>query len=83
MKTILIFDQCGGAPIQFFVLKGDYSHLNKAYINSTDTAESLQDELTDLIYNEAGEVKIKTYVKFPIKSASLPGAKVIICGFAP
>lgn len=84
MKTILIFDQCGDAPIQFFVLDGDYSRFNKVYIgtNSDDEEEvKLQDEVYDLLYNEKGRLKLDPYPNFPTNSFDHNTA-VVVCGFA-
>lgn len=83
MKTILIFDQCGDAPIQFAVLQGDYSRFSKVYIgtNSDDESEvALQDELYDLMYDSKGKLKVDMYQTFPINSFDLNTA-VVVCGF--
>lgn len=34
IKTIIIFDQFGIDDIKFFVVAGDYRHLNNVYINT-------------------------------------------------
>ena len=81
MKTVLIFDQCGEQPLQFFVVEGDYQHLDSVYINATDD-EALEDELNSLLYDEAGKLKLKPIKGFPYKAVK-SGAKVIVVGFAP
>jgi len=81
MKTIIIYDQCGEHAIQFFVVDGDYSHLNNVYINNTED-QAKTDELSDLLYGEDGRIQLKAYKKFPIKAAK-EGANVIVAGFAP
>ena len=47
MKTIVIWDDYAAGPIRFFVLEGDYSHLDRVYINSTDDDEK-QEELMEV-----------------------------------
>jgi hypothetical protein len=91
MKTIFIFDQCD-AGIKFFVLDGDFSHLDKVYINScgldewTDEQhgelETKMEELTQLLYWPDGNFKFLTFSEFPVQDV-LDGAKVIVAGFLP
>lgn len=76
-ETVVIFDQCGEQSIEFYVLKGDYRHLNGVYINVTED-DSLTEELNQLIY----EAKPKKFTKFPRK-AVIRGAAVIVAGFPP
>ena len=83
MKTIMIYDQCGVAPIQFFILDGDYSHLDNIFINEAADNTDLQDELGSLVYDDNGKTKLKVYKKFPLKTAAKPGTKVIVAGFYP
>ncbi len=81
-KTVMIFDQCGQEPIEFYVLDGDYTHLDGVYINSTATKPKLDRELTKLMYDTEGKRKMKHLLTFPHK-AVVNGAKVIVCGFYP
>ena len=74
MNTIIIYDQCGEADLQFYVLDGDYSHLNKVYINGCDNDE-LVNEVSSIIEN-------KGLAQFPVKDC-LPDTKVIVVGFLP
>ncbi len=82
MKTVLIFDQCGEAPIEFYVLKGDYSRLADVYVNSTEADEALADELNDLFYDAEGKKLLKPKKRFPVNAVK-NGALVITCGFLP
>lgn len=89
VSTILIYDQCGEANIQFTVLPGDLSHLHDTYINKAcgqdDDVKAKQDELCDLLFTEDGHGRIKRWVtKFPAKfMAEHPDTKVIVVGFLP
>jgi hypothetical protein len=93
MKTVIIWDMCRQEPLSFFIVAGDQSHLDKIFINNADQDMSLQDELNDLIYNEAGQYKLKQYKlkqyklkqykKLPRKAIANPTNKVIISGFFP
>lgn len=82
MKTIMIFDNCGEVPIQFYVLRGNYMHLDGVYVNSTKCKQKLQDEITNLMYDAEGNTKLKPYKRFPIKTACA-GAPIIVAGFLP
>ena len=77
MNTIFIYDQCGTEQIQFFVLDGDYSHLNDFYINSSD-GDDLFDELIAIIdINTDNMVTV-----FPLEYVNQE-SKVIVVGFVP
>ena len=92
MKTVVIFDECE-ANLRFFVLEGDFGHLNGVYINSCGP-EGLskkeqkelvkkQNELNGLIYDEeSGQMKVPTFHLFPTQ-AVIDGAQVIVAGFVP
>lgn len=84
MKTILIYDQCGEAPVRFAVLDGDYSRLNRIYVNNIRCDESLCDELSDLVHDKKGHEILHFTETFP-KEVLLahPDTKVIVAGFLP
>lgn len=83
MKTVMIYDQCGQDDIKFAVLDGDYSHLNGAYINSTETSDDVAEELSDLLYDpESGNNRVELLEHFPIDAVK-NGAIVIVAGFLP
>lgn len=81
-KTVLIYDQCGLEPIKFYVLEGDYTHLNHVYINGSEDDEAKADELSSLMYGKDGQVKLKAKKGFPYKAVKA-GAAVIVAGFLP
>jgi len=83
MKTIVIWDQCGQEPIKFFILKGDKTHLDGIYINNAEQDPELQEELTDMVFDESGNTIMKMYKKFPMQTVRRPDTKVITCGFLP
>ena len=65
MKTIFIYDQCCQEDIKFFILDGDYSHLDKIYINeSSDTEEEEQKQLE--ILDEAEHLGTLTTIQWLI-----------------
>jgi hypothetical protein len=81
MKTVIIYDDVCSNPIQFFVVDGDYSHLNLVYINQTED-ESLLDQLNAILFDEKWNYKVEFLDAFPVEEV-INGAKVIVCGFAP
>ena len=89
-KTVIIYDQLD-ADLKFFVLDGDYRHLNKVYVNQSvegtkkvqKAAEKLQDELTNLVYDpKTGATILPVLTEFPIAEVQ-NGADVIVAGFLP
>lgn len=83
-KTVFIYDQCGESDISFFVKDGDYSHMNKTYVNSIHADRKIEQELLDMLFDESGEPVTDTkFLKdFPTKEVAL-GALVVIVGFLP
>ena len=55
MKTLFYFDLCGEGESGFFVLEGDYSHLDTVMINSTKHLEK-QKELLKITYDDEGNL---------------------------
>ncbi len=85
MKTVLIYDQLGQAPLGYLVLKGDHSYFDGVYLNSvpaTKEAERLQEKLSKLMYDDKGQERHILRSKFPVKAVR-EGAKVVVCGFIP
>lgn len=92
MKTILIYDQLD-ADLKFFVLNGDYSHLNTVYMNSVlpDGAtkkaqkahDKLQEELETLMYGEGGDLILPYTSNFPVDVLKREDSIVIVAGFLP
>ena len=91
MKTVIIFDELQ-AELQFFVLEGDFRHLNGTYINScgpegttkkqANEMEKKQAKLSSLIYKEDGTFNADPLKDFPT-AAVRDGAEVIVAGFLP
>lgn len=80
-RTICIYDQCGESSLSYFVLKGDYSHLDGIYINGSD--EEKEDELHSLLYAK-NRVKVKMFTTFPydvFEKYPVKEVKVIVVGF--
>lgn len=94
MRTIIIFDTLGQDPITFFVVEGDYAHLDGVYINTTrlvdlDTGidkvhQERCDELCNLIYDENGRIRneIVQFKSFPVGAVD-DTTPVIVAGFYP
>lgn len=85
VRTILIYDQCGEAPIRYTVLDGDLSRFDKVFINRASDDEALQEELSNLLYDEkTGTERVRWSDKFPKRFLlANPDAIIITCGFIP
>lgn len=89
--TVFIYDQCGQEPLSFFVLEGDYRHLNKIYVNThveskngRKIQQEKEDELVKLVYEEDGKKKVVLLETFPIIDVKFKNpVHVIVCGFLP
>lgn len=55
MKTLFLYEETHHENY-FFELEGDFSRFNGIYIGQMGN-DALQDELTSLIYTEAGEIR--------------------------
>lgn len=89
MKTVVIWDMCGEAPIKYFIADGDLSRLNGLYINTyTEKTpegrkkEKLLMELSKLTYDKHGTFLHALLDTFPIQAVK-DGAQVIVAGFLP
>lgn len=81
MKTVFIWDEMQG-ELKFFVVDGDYRHLNNIYINTVDNEEQ-QDQLNEVLgYDEQGQPKITMLTEFPVQEVK-DGAFVVVAGFLP
>ena len=74
MKTIMIYDQCGAAPLTFYVVKGDKSHLHGSYVNSTECTDGIAEEILAIVESST------PYFDFPILEVE-PETVVITTGF--
>ena len=85
MKTIFIYDQCCQEEIKFFIVPGDYSHLNNTYINAGETPEDEEksDELLSILYTENCQIFLQELLpSFPVKEIT-QATKVITVGWLP
>lgn len=81
MKTVFIWDEMQG-EMKFFVVEGDYRHLNNIYINGSDD-DNLVDQLNEVIdYDAEGNPKVIMLTEFPVQDVK-DGAFVIVAGFLP
>ena len=84
MRTIIIWDSVGIEPISFMVLDGDYSHLDRVYINEggDEDNDKKQSELSALLCDDETETQrdIPKLDKFPKLE---DGDVVIVAGFLP
>lgn len=83
MKTVFIFDQQGLEPMKFFVVEGDYTHLNNIYINSEDDENKIDELYNILYYDEHGKFKVNLLDKFPVEEFNSQEDKVVVVGFLP
>ena len=92
MKTVVIWDTCGESNIRFFVLDGDFSHLNNVYFNSyiegDEGYEVKLDELETIVCDDG--FKATLLDSFPVhifKPSSIfiepEEVKVITVGMTP
>ena len=77
-STIFIYDQCMEEPIQFFILDGNYSNMNRIYINAHYEDKSkvkLQDKLTTILYGKNGTLPLQVTLlsDFPVEYLSTEG----------
>lgn len=79
MKTVIIYEQGFEYPISFYVVDGNYSHLNGVYGNCMAFDKSVQTELFKLVFNDDWSHK-PSLSEFPTQ-AVVDGAIVIVCGF--
>ena len=76
-KTLFLFELFDSDSF-FFELEGDYSRFNGEYINSSSTADNIANELSLLVYETDGEVKV-TKLSKPTKDWT----HFVKCGFIP
>lgn len=86
MKTIVIWDQVGEDQIRFFVLEGDFSRLNRIYINTyfgrDKTSEEKAEELNEIVYDANGKCRVSLLDSFPVELVE-KDTIVISAGFFP
>ncbi len=82
MNTIIIFSDFQNSPV-FFVVDGDYSHLNEVYINEATDNPELQDELSDITEGLEALEDFPVGLFYQEYCESPESIKVITCGFIP
>jgi hypothetical protein len=78
-RTVFIYNE---TTIQFFVVDGDYSHLNNVYINYIGS-EDFQNQLIKILFTENEfdhTYKVHFLDDFPVEEV-INGAKIIKCGY--
>jgi hypothetical protein len=81
MKTVFIWDEMMG-EIRFFVVDGDFRHLDQTYINDSDDEDKLKQLNQVLDYDIDGEPKVRMITDFPTEEVK-NGAFVVVAGFLP
>jgi hypothetical protein len=83
MKTAFLFNEFDYG-VSFFILDGDYTHLDGVYVNSVDCEEDASSELTNLMYDPVdGHMLHRKATKDEFVQAIQNGAAMIVCGFIP
>lgn len=96
MRTIVIWDECGEAPLSFFVVEEDWTRFNNIYGNCAymtpdgrkkdKRRNELGDELSRLVYGNDGvfcPTKLESFPVDALLSASEGVTSVIVAGFLP
>lgn len=88
MKTLFVYSECD-ALAKFFVMDGDYSHLNNTILNAVPNDpqdEKNQKQLMDMLYNPETGDSLVEFQDF-INKEDLPSAQsdwvVANVGFIP
>ena len=83
MKTAIIYEQVySGEPLYFYVIEGDYRHLDNVYVGLN--ADAKEDELVNLLYTkdeEGSAVSIPTCTREEFAEAIKDDALLITCGW--
>lgn len=83
MKTVFIYDQFSEDSLKFFELDGDYSHLDRTYINADGDEDNI-DELNKILFNQDdGSYIVDLSDTFPIQLDGYGYYHVIVVGFVP
>lgn len=80
MKTVIIYNSVVD-PIRFYVVEGDFSHLNNVFVNDSEGDETLEDALNSLVF-DADWNYLPSMESFPVDAVK-EGAIVIVAGFLP
>ena len=81
-KTAFIYNT--GEEMRYFILEGDYRHLNGIYINSVEDDEAKQEELVLLVYDSSNGHYLVEFVPLDVFASEIRhGADLIECGCLP
>jgi hypothetical protein len=67
-RTLFLYNEFEGL-VKFFILEGNYSHLDDVLLNeAVEDAEDikLQDELNTILFESDGKLKVTLLDKFPL-----------------
>ena len=83
MKTIVIYSSMQDLPT-FFILDGDFTHLNEVFVNETGVDPELEDMVCN-INSYAEAVHLEQFPMEFVKDQILQGVEVAViqCGFLP
>lgn len=79
MKTAIIYHQTD-TNLQFFVVEGDYMHLDGCYLNSVHLDEQKEDEMLALLFEPVTWKLKETVTLAEFQAAVREGADIIVCG---
>lgn len=81
MKTVIIWNEFGERDLGWFIVDGDYSELDRVYINSAMCDEDDIDKLNNLVYgDETGDMLFEPNTDFNLMPREYP---IIVAGFLP
>jgi hypothetical protein len=82
MKTIVIYNDFENFPT-FYVLNGDFTHLDGVVVGAVDVDQELEDMVADL--SSYTEVHLEKFPMKFIQDEILQGVEVAViqCGFIP
>lgn len=69
-KTVVMYCDTGYIFPKYFILDGDYSHLNNVIVNTEPNTEEdsrLQDELSELLWDVNGNILVSMVDELPVK----------------
>lgn len=80
-KTVVIWNEFGELDLGWFVVDGDYTELDRVYINSSICDEDDQDKLNTLVYeDESLDMLFEPNTDFNLMPREHP---IIVAGFLP
>jgi hypothetical protein len=77
MKSALIWHEDN---VQLAIVDGDWRKYQGIFVNAADN-DKLESELSDLVYDEAGDCVLKFITPEEFAKEVRAGAAVVVCGF--